>query len=64
MASKRSFEDGVRLAHAKLLEAYDSRILVARMGGNSDLSDILINLKRFLPSVEQIIEAENAKAKS
>jgi hypothetical protein len=59
MTKKPSFEDGVRVSHARIIKAIDERIVIARYGG-SDLADAFIDLKNRLPSVDQILsEAES-----
>ena len=52
--NKPTFEDGVRVSHAKIIARINERIVIARMGG-SDLADAFIDLKNRLPSPEQIL---------
>jgi len=59
--TKPTFEDGILLAHSRILGEIDNRIRIARMGG-SDLADSFIDLKRHLPTPEQIVaESEQPK---
>lgn len=52
--TKLTFEEGVRLAHSRLVADINNRIVIAKMGGHES-ADWGIDLKRFLSTPEQII---------
>lgn len=56
MSKQSELERAIKLAHDAILAAINNRIVISKMG-TGDQADILINLKRFLPTVEQIIQA-------